>query len=209
MPEALCSPRSLRCSCLTEDSAACAQAEETSEAYKGLTEFLQKTLGERVEKVAVSRRLADSPCALVTSKFGWSAYQERIMKSQVCSASGLTPLLYQSLQQPDGACPHRASCDLSDARTLPGAPIRIASGLAGSASQAYSATKKGAIWALTWHLSRLIQCQLDVEVETMPGNMWRLTTLLSRFWVLHDDQSKPSVHLFPHLAGLHTLLRMD
>jgi HSP90 family molecular chaperone len=59
------------------------QAEETSEAYKGLTEFLQKTLGERVEKVAVSRRLADSPCALVTSKFGWSAYQERIMKSQV------------------------------------------------------------------------------------------------------------------------------
>ncbi len=59
------------------------QAEETSEAYKGLTEFLQKTLGDRVEKVAVSRRLADSPCALVTSKFGWSAYQERIMKSQV------------------------------------------------------------------------------------------------------------------------------
>lgn len=59
------------------------QAEETSEAYKGLTYFLQKTLGERVEKVTVSRRLADSPCALVTSKFGWSAYQERIMKSQV------------------------------------------------------------------------------------------------------------------------------
>ena len=65
--------------------APCVQVEETSEAYKGLTEFLQKTLGERVEKVAVSRRLADSPCALVTSKFGWSAYQERIMKSQVSS----------------------------------------------------------------------------------------------------------------------------
>jgi len=60
------------------------QAEETSEAYKGLADFLQKTLGERVEKVVVSNRLADSPCALVTSKFGWSAYQERIMKSQVC-----------------------------------------------------------------------------------------------------------------------------
>ena len=63
------------------------QAEETSESYKGLAEFLQKTLGERVEKVVVSNRLADSPCALVTSKFGWSAYQERIMKSQVCCTS--------------------------------------------------------------------------------------------------------------------------
>jgi HSP90 family molecular chaperone len=51
--------------------------------FKPLTEFLQKALGEKVEKVAVSQRLADSPCALVTSKFGWSAYQERIMRSQV------------------------------------------------------------------------------------------------------------------------------
>ena len=59
------------------------QAEETQTAYKGLTEFLKNTLGERVEKVSISNRLADSPCALVTSKFGWSAYQERIMKSQV------------------------------------------------------------------------------------------------------------------------------
>ena len=60
-----------------------AQVEETEEAFKPLTEFLKKTLGERVEKVAVSQRLDDSPCALVTSKFGWSAYQERIMRSQV------------------------------------------------------------------------------------------------------------------------------
>ena len=65
-------------------SACCpAQAEETETAYKKLTEFLKSTLGERVEKVSISNRLADSPCALVTSKFGWSAYQERIMKSQV------------------------------------------------------------------------------------------------------------------------------
>ena len=59
------------------------QVEETAEALKPLTDFLQKTLGERVERVSVSQRLADSPCALVTSKFGWSAYQERIMRSQV------------------------------------------------------------------------------------------------------------------------------
>lgn len=48
-----------------------------------MTEFLQKSLREKVEKVVVSQRLADSPCALVTSKLGWSAYQERIMRSQV------------------------------------------------------------------------------------------------------------------------------
>ena len=70
--------------CCTDLSMSCpAQAEETETAYKKLTEFLKSTLGERVEKVAISNRLADSPCALVTSKFGWSAYQERIMKSQV------------------------------------------------------------------------------------------------------------------------------
>ncbi|KAK9839204.1 hypothetical protein WJX81_001136 [Elliptochloris bilobata] len=56
--------------------------EEVAAALRPLTEFLAGALGERVEKVVVSGRLADSPCALVTSKFGWSAYQERIFKSQ-------------------------------------------------------------------------------------------------------------------------------
>jgi len=59
-----------------------AAQEEATTALKPLTDFLKATLGERVEKVVVSGRLADSPCALVTSKFGWSAYQERIFKSQ-------------------------------------------------------------------------------------------------------------------------------
>jgi HSP90 family molecular chaperone len=46
-------------------------------------DFIKATLGERVERVEVSRRLSDSPVALVTSKFGWTANMERIMKSQV------------------------------------------------------------------------------------------------------------------------------
>jgi hypothetical protein len=64
------------------DALRAAPQEEAATALKPLTDFLKATLGERVEKVVVSGRLAESPCALVTSKFGWSAYQERIFKSQ-------------------------------------------------------------------------------------------------------------------------------
>jgi len=58
------------------------EQEKAAEDLKGLTEWMKEKLGEKVESVKVSSRLADTPCVLVTSKFGWSANMERIMKAQ-------------------------------------------------------------------------------------------------------------------------------
>ncbi|KAK9820290.1 hypothetical protein WJX72_008653 [[Myrmecia] bisecta] len=63
------------------------KAEEAAAQYKDVIDFMKETLGDKIEKVTVSQRLADSPCALVTSKFGWSANMERIMKSQTMGDS--------------------------------------------------------------------------------------------------------------------------
>ena len=59
------------------------QAKAAEAELQPLMSLMKEALGERVEKVVVSQRLADSPCALSVSKHGWSAYQERIMRSQV------------------------------------------------------------------------------------------------------------------------------
>merc|ERR1712087_260213 len=51
-----------------------------------LTDFTEKgamkDAGVKVEKVELSRRLTDSPVVVVTSQFGYSAQQEKIMKAQ-------------------------------------------------------------------------------------------------------------------------------
>merc|ERR1712076_281494 len=41
-----------------------------------------KDAGVKIEKVEISKRLVDSPVVVVTSQFGYSAQQERIMKAQ-------------------------------------------------------------------------------------------------------------------------------
>merc|ERR1711871_166805 len=52
------------------------------EQLKSVTEGLTKHLGSKVEKVVISTRVVQSPAVLVTSKYGYSANMERIMKSQ-------------------------------------------------------------------------------------------------------------------------------
>merc|ERR1712194_573049 len=48
--------------------------EELKAEFEPLTKLMKEVLGDKVEKVLVSSRLADSPCVLTTSEYGWSAY---------------------------------------------------------------------------------------------------------------------------------------
>merc|ERR1711981_108588 len=62
--------------------------------YKPLTDWWKEKLteltekgamkeaGVKVEKVEISKRLTDSPVVVVTSQFGYSARQEKVMKAQ-------------------------------------------------------------------------------------------------------------------------------
>jgi len=62
--------------------------------YKPLTDWWKDTLtdltekgamkdaGVKIEKVEISKRLTESPVVVVTSQFGYSAQQERVMKAQ-------------------------------------------------------------------------------------------------------------------------------
>merc|ERR1712156_505809 len=62
--------------------------------YKPLTDWWKEKLtdltekgamkdaGVKVEKVELSKRLTDSPVVVVTSQFGYSAQQEKVMKAQ-------------------------------------------------------------------------------------------------------------------------------
>jgi len=60
-----------------------ARFKKTKEAFKPFTAWWKSKLPESVvEAVKVSNRLSTTPCVVVSSKYGWSANMERIMKAQ-------------------------------------------------------------------------------------------------------------------------------
>jgi heat shock protein beta len=62
------------------------KAKELKDSFKDLTKWWKGALAsDNVDDVKISNRLADTPCVVVTSKFGWSANMERIMQSQTLS----------------------------------------------------------------------------------------------------------------------------
>eukprot|EP01026_Neomeris_dumetosa_P042214 TRINITY_DN3508_c0_g1_i9.p1 TRINITY_DN3508_c0_g1~~TRINITY_DN3508_c0_g1_i9.p1 ORF type:complete len:797 (+),score=132.75 TRINITY_DN3508_c0_g1_i9:64-2391(+) len=65
-----------------EDDEEMKTSEELQKEYEPVTDFMKEVLQDRVEKVAVSSRLIDSPCIVVTTNFGWSANMERLMRAQ-------------------------------------------------------------------------------------------------------------------------------
>jgi len=67
---------------MSEDEDEKKQFEEAKAKAEGLCKLMKEVLDDKVEKVVVSNRLADSPCCLVTGEYGWSANMERIMKAQ-------------------------------------------------------------------------------------------------------------------------------
>jgi molecular chaperone HtpG len=67
---------------ITEDEDEKKAFEEAKTKTEGLCKLMKEVLDDKVEKVVVSSRLADSPCVLVTGEYGWTANMERIMKAQ-------------------------------------------------------------------------------------------------------------------------------
>lgn len=62
------------------------KAKELKESFKDLTKWWKTVLAsDNIDEVKISNRLADTPCVVVTSKYGWSANMERIMQSQTLS----------------------------------------------------------------------------------------------------------------------------
>ncbi|XP_952473.1 heat shock protein 90, putative [Theileria annulata] len=83
--------------CCTKEGLELDEGEDEKKSFEALKEemeplckHIKEVLHDKVEKVVCGTRFTDSPCALVTSEFGWSANMERIMKAQALRDSSIT-----------------------------------------------------------------------------------------------------------------------
>jgi len=71
-----------------ETDAAKARKTEINEKYEPLIKWMgEEALKDHILRAEISERLTNSPCALITSKFGWTANMQRIIQSQTHSKS--------------------------------------------------------------------------------------------------------------------------
>merc|ERR1712062_277288 len=69
-------------------SAAKQRKEDLKERFAPLMKWMaEDALKDHIAKAEVSERLESSPCAIVTSRFGWTANMQRIITSQTHSKS--------------------------------------------------------------------------------------------------------------------------
>merc|ERR1719422_2875871 len=71
-----------------DSDAAKERKKELEERFEPLTKWMQEdALKDHILKAEISERLDKSPCALITSRFGWTANMQRIISSQTHSKS--------------------------------------------------------------------------------------------------------------------------
>merc|ERR1712058_187846 len=69
-----------------DTDAAKARKEAVKEKFDPLTKWLgEDSLKDHILRAEASERLTDSPCALITSKFGWTGNMQKIIQSQTHS----------------------------------------------------------------------------------------------------------------------------
>jgi len=69
-----------------DTDAAKQRKESVKEAFEPLMKWMgEEALKDHILRAEISERLTDSPCALITSKFGWTANMQKIIQSQTHS----------------------------------------------------------------------------------------------------------------------------
>jgi len=95
---------------------------KVKDMYKPLTDWWKEKLtdltekgamkdaGVKIEKVEVSKRLTESPVVVVTSQFGYSAQQEKVMRAQSFQNKDQVNMIWPQdpRDQPEPPCSRRS-----------------------------------------------------------------------------------------------------